>query len=140
MMKLALAAAIAVTLSAGAAAAQEVVLMAMLDGAHEKPTAGDPKGTGMAMLKLDPSSGKICYELTAKDLTDIKMAHIHKAPPGAGGPVAVPLKAPASGTVNDCTTADPAVAKDIAANPGDYYVNVHTGAFPAGAIRGQLAR
>ena len=28
---------------------------------------------------------------------------------------------------------------DILANPGDYYVTVHTGEFPDGAIRGQLA-
>jgi uncharacterized protein (DUF3820 family) len=28
--------------------------------------------------------------------------------------------------------------RKIADKPGDYYVNVHTADFPAGAIRGQL--
>ena len=37
------------------------------------------------------------------------------------------------------TVAD-ALAQDLAANPADYYFNIHTTAFPGGAIRGQLAR
>jgi hypothetical protein len=28
----------------------------------------------------------------------------------------------------------------IVAHPRDYYVNIHTGEFPGGAIRGQLRR
>ena len=31
-----------------------------------------------------------------------------------------------------------AIANAIKANPGAYYVNIHNGAFPNGAIRGQL--
>jgi hypothetical protein len=139
MTKLApIALALAATLAAGSASAQS--LMATLNGPNEKPTAGDPKGTGMAMLKLDPAKGQVCYEITSTDLAGATMAHIHKAPATAAGPVAVPLKPPVDGKVTDCATADAAVIKDIAAHPGDYYVNVHTAAFPAGAIRGQLGK
>src|SRR5439155_25193539 len=38
-----------------------------------------------------------------------------------------------------CREADPALVTDIASDPAGYYANVHTTAFPVGAIRGQLA-
>ena len=41
-------------------------------------------------------------------------------------------------TVQACTTADPVLLGKVAANPRDYYVNVHTPTFPGGEIRGQL--
>ena len=51
------------------------------------------------------------------------------------------LKPPGpDGKIKDCATADAAVVKDILANPGGYYVNVHTADFRPGAIRGQLSK
>ncbi len=38
-----------------------------------------------------------------------------------------------------CLAAEPDLLKLIVATPEAYYVNVHTGDFPKGAIRGQLA-
>ena len=32
------------------------------------------------------------------------------------------------------------IAAALVANPADYYVNVHNTPFPAGAVRGQLAK
>ena len=59
----------------------------------------------------------------------------------ASGPVAVPLAKPgADGKVSACATASADVIKDILANPGGYYVNVHNAEFGGGAIRGQLTK
>ena len=39
-----------------------------------------------------------------------------------------------------CIAAEPDVLRPIVANPAGFYVNVHTGDFPKGAVRGQLAK
>ena len=62
------------------------------------------------------------------------------APPTAPGPIVVPFANPTSNQLYQCVTvADEALLDDIAANPGKYYINLHTlPGFGPGAIRGQL--
>ena len=68
------------------------------------------------------------------------MAHIHKAAVGAAGPVVVPLTAPASGKAEDCAPVAAELLGAILATPAGYHVNVHTAAFPRGAMRDQLGK
>ena len=115
-------------------------LRAELSGASEVPGPGDPDGTGTAQLRINPGKGELCYELEVSSIDPARAAHVHEAPAGAAGPVVVPLEAPTDGSSSACATVSRALALDIVRNPADYYVNVHTAAFPAGAVRGQLAQ
>lgn len=112
-----------------------------LVGAEEAPGPGDPDATGSAMLRLNQGQGEVCYQLSWADVDgDVVAAHIHAAGAGVAGPVVIPLPTtgPGTGSSSGCVTADPAVIKAIRQSPSDYYVNVHSNVFPAGAVRGQL--
>lgn len=82
----------------------------------------------------------MCFELTVSDIAPATAAHIHKAPADQAGPVVVTLTPPTDGSSKDCVDADAELIKDIRQNPGNYYINVHTQDFPAGAVRGQLSK
>jgi hypothetical protein len=115
-------------------------LTASLTGAAETP-AGDPAGAGKVTITFDPQDGLVCWSLTVHGTAKTPVAaHIHKGAAGTAGPVVVPIGTPANGATKGCTAASRALIKDIIANPASYYVNVHTGDFPAGAVRGQLAK
>jgi len=127
-----------------------------LTGAQEVPGPGDPDGSGSATITIDPalaSGSQLCYNLMVANITlPAAAAHIHEEVPGAAGPVVVTLGTPdvtgaavgcaADADFNLANSGDPDIATllaDIVANPGDYYVNIHTSDFSAGAVRGQLA-
>jgi hypothetical protein len=121
-----------------------------LSGANEAPGPGDEDGVGIFAWKV--RGWKLCYVVTAQNVDHVHAAHIHRAPRGKPGPILVTLKAPAKGFASGCVKA---VRRQTASNaarvltraelraivraPRFYYANVHTMAFPAGAIRGQLA-
>lgn len=96
-------------------------------------------GSGSFSYTIDGT--EFCYTLTVFDLSGTPTAaHVHIAPRGVAGGVVIPLTAPsaATGTVSACTSASAELLQAIAANPGAYYVNVHTALYPAGEVRGQL--
>ncbi len=110
---------------------------ATLTGAAESP-AGDPDGSGRAVIGLNVSEGLVCWSMTVKGIAAATASHIHKAPAGSTGPVVVTLGTPATGANKGCAAAARSLIRDILANPGEYYINVHNKDFPAGAVRGQL--
>jgi len=115
-------------------------LQTSLSGAVEVPGPGDTDGRGAATVTVNPGKNQICYTLSVRNIDRATGAHIHEAAPGAAGPVVVPLKAPSTGSANGCVTVARELAMEILKTPSDYYVNVHNAAFPAGAVRGQLAK
>lgn len=102
----------------------------------------DAKFGGSGMFTWWVDGGEICYELSVRRLTEAPFgAHIH----GVAGrtEAAVPVvtlvhPSSATGTSTDCVAVEAGLLAAIVADPGDYYVNVHTTAFPGGEVRGQL--
>lgn len=115
-------------------------LQSNLTGAAEVPGPGDPDGAGTAQITVNPGQNQVCYKLSVSNIAPATAAHIHEAPPTAAGPVVATLGAPTSGSSTGCVTVTRELALEILKRPADYYVNVHNAAFPAGAVRGQLAK
>ena len=127
----------ALLLAAGAAFAAPQMLTASLSSSNEVGGAGSSL-TGTATVTVDASSGKVCAKVTSNVAGAVAM-HIHKGASGANGPVVVALDVKSINGASICATATTAIATAIAADPAGYYVNIHTPAKPAGAVRGQLA-
>lgn len=116
-----------------------------LTGANETP-AGDPDGAGIAAVTIDiidssPTGAEVCWDLSYSGIAQPTSAHIHAGAPGVSGAILVPFvpfTALGATTATGCTRASGVVAQQIVDDPGNYYVNVHTGDFAGGAIRGQL--
>ena len=113
------------------------VLRTALTGAQEVPGPGDPDGSGRGQLRIKVATGEICYRLRVRDIETATVAHIHEAVRGKAAPPVASLLAPLSGRSDGCFV-NPPLARDIVADPADYYLNVHNVRFPAGAVRGQL--
>ena len=127
-------------LAASPAGAADARLYAVLTGGAERPGPGDPDAIGRVVITINDAANQICaaVQFTNATLPTTGM-HIHFAPPTAPGPVVVPFTAPTAYQSYECKTVESEELLDnIAANPGQYYFNVHNAQFPGGFIRGQL--
>jgi len=121
-----------------AATAATLTFVIGLTGAQEvnssgTPNQGDPDGFGVATLTIDDVALTISWVIQVANLDAVVAAHIHPGAVGVNGAPAVDFGGQLTGS--GLIDADLAA---IVANPDGWYVNVHTGTFPAGAIRGQL--
>ncbi len=115
-------------------------MTASLTGAQEVPGPGDPDGSGTAEITIVDATDNVCFDIRVRNIAPATAAHIHRGLPGEAGPAVVPLQPPDDGSAEGCLNAPGALADEIEANPAAFYVNIHNAEFPAGAIRGQLAR
>jgi hypothetical protein len=115
-------------------------LFTTLRGGSEVPV-GDPDGRGSFTAILHGRT--LCFGTTVAHIGRPTAAHIHRGVAGVAGPIVEPLRRPGRGVAgasSGCTLLTQALADQIRANPRRFYVNVHTGAYPGGAVRGQLRR
>lgn len=115
-------------------------LTTTLSGTADASTMGDLDGSGMATIRVNPGQEEVCFTLTVSDIAPATAAHIHAGPAGTAGPIVISLTAPTGGSSSGCVAADRDLAMAILKHPANYYVNVHNAEYPAGAVRGQLAK
>jgi len=111
-----------------------------LTGAQQVPPVTTP-GSGTATLTYDPSTRVVTWSVTYTGLSaPVTMAHFHgPAAAGKNAPVLVWISKKGEAVASPITgqaTLTPEQAEQFAA--GDWYINVHTQAHPAGEIRGQV--
>lgn len=111
---------------------------ATLNGASEKPTSTTSTATGEFVGVMDPATKMLSYTVTYEGLSPVA-GHIHRitSDDGTGPPdiMFTDLKSPITGT----TPALPQSKIDSMA-AGQYYVNLHTEAYPKGEIRGDVSK
>lgn len=120
---------------------------AELRGANEVPPTGST-AFGGSFITLDSTNNLLTWEVNTSGISTATLSHIHRGPAGVSGPVLInfatsPAQIP-NGRTNgsiDISSLDPSdkTALASASTASGYYVNVHSTAFGAGEIRGQLA-
>ncbi len=139
--------------------------VATLSGNEEVP-ARDTQARGLAKIQVSPDGTTLTFRLVVANIQNVVAAHIHVAPAGVNGPVALFLYGPATpgggrtegvlstGTATAANLVGPLSGQPLSAlvdamTSGNAYVNVHTndgidpantgpGDFPGGEIRGQI--
>lgn len=125
------------TMAARAAPASFTV---QLTGEQQVPPVTTP-GSGTANLTYDPATRVVTWSVTFGGLSGAPtMAHFHgPAATGANAPVVVWISKrgePVTSPITGQATLTLEQAQQFTA--GQWYVNVHTPAHPAGEIRGQV--
>jgi hypothetical protein len=112
------------------------VYQATLNGSSEVPS-NSSTATGDATLTYDNSTKVFTLVVTYTGLT-ASNGHIHKGAVGVSGNVVFPFTSFTSPINYTSPVLTAEQETDLRA--GLYYVNIHTTAFPAGEIRGQLIK
>jgi Cu/Zn superoxide dismutase len=125
--------ALALAALAAAPVAAQTVFALSLDESQEVPPTGS-SAVGDCVAQLDAFEGALAITCV-HDVAGPTGAHIHAAPPGVNGGIVFPFPSAVS-PIDGVWELGP---DDVAAlEAGNLYVNVHSGAFPNGEIRGQF--
>ena len=145
----------ALVVSASFAGATPITFNVNMTGQKEvnssgTPNQGDLNGSAIGTITLDPgsggSTGTLAFNLTLSGLatppaTDF---HIHTGASTIMGPVFIPFGVQAGDTLTATqfsgsrTGLNSANISTVLANTAGFYVNIHNGEFPSGAVRDQV--
>ncbi|GII64007.1 hypothetical protein Skr01_40920 [Sphaerisporangium krabiense] len=134
--------------AAGGTHTPAVYFAARLSGREEVPVKGGPAvgdkdGGAYAVVRI--SGDQVSYAVRWKGIAAPTAFHIHQGKAGTNGEVKIgffaeALPGTASAVAGRLKVGDRALLSRITKNPKNWYVNLHTGEFPGGAVRAQLHR
>ncbi|MBL9141230.1 MAG: CHRD domain-containing protein [Phycisphaerae bacterium] len=122
--------------------APAVVFPITMSGSNEVPGPGDPDGSAVGTLTIDPGTNAISWNFNYSNLDALTGFHIHSGIAGASGGVVVNLGTATSGGAGTLIGSLPnqtnATINSLLAAPEAFYLNLHTTAYPSGAVRQQI--
>lgn len=122
-----------------------ITYAAELRGSNEVP-ANSSTAYGSAFVTIDTINNTLAWDVNEVGIASPTLSHIHgQAAPGANASVLINFATSASAFTNGRTKGTIPIGtlsadnlNSLFTNPGNFYVNVHSAAFPGGEIRGQL--
>jgi len=122
-----------------------ITYAADLRGSNESP-ANSSTAFGSSFVTIDTINNVLSWEVNSSGIASPTLAHIHgQAAAGTNASVVIAFATSAAGIPNGRTkgsvpigTLSPENLNALFTNPSNFYVNVHSAAFPGGEIRGQL--
>ncbi|MER7443908.1 CHRD domain-containing protein [Micromonospora avicenniae] len=104
---------------------------------------GDRDGSATGLVRVQ--GDRVTFAFSWKGISAPTVGHIHEGSAEVNGPAkvslfATPMPDTASAASGVVTVDDRATADAIRADPSNFYLNLHTEEFPAGAVRGQLSK
>jgi CHRD domain-containing protein len=119
---------------------------------------GGSQAHGKATFELNKEGTVLHYKITVSGIEDLTMSHIHLAPAGKDGPIAVwlypsaPPPQPKGGKFEGTLAEGKITAENLQGelkgkplgaliekfDAGEAYANIHTKAKPGGEVRGQI--
>ena len=141
--------AVQLTSFALASEGEPVVFNVTMRAENEPNGASTSESKGAAQVKVFADGTiEFLFTINNKSGDTYTRAHIHKAAAGANGPIhwdfleagnpVASISDQPSQLRGVARARTAAVVADLLANPSGYYVNVHSSAFPGGAVRGQV--
>jgi|RhiMetdeSRZDD1v2_1073273.scaffolds.fasta_scaffold277900_1 CHRD domain-containing protein len=123
-----------------------------LNGSQEIPS-NNSSATGLASFKVI-GNNSVQYEINVTGLDKVMEAHLHLGKIGTNGdPIVMLFNTGPTGPINGTLISDKFSANDFLGpmsgksitdivdkmKSGEIYVNIHTGSFPDGELRGQIS-
>jgi hypothetical protein len=109
-----------------------------LTGTQAIPAASTT-ATALVTTAVDNVAKTLAVAVNTIGITGTE-AHVHEAAPGRNGQIVVPLSQTSGGSGIWFAKASLSDAQTSSVMDGNYYVDVHSAAFPNGEVRGQIAR